>query len=62
MNYANQSALLAQRLSTPLESPAERQRRERRSIQVARQMLANGCSANDVIRHTGLKEEQLRKV
>ena len=60
MNHSSQSALLTQRLQTPPESPAERQRRERHSIQVARQMLANGCSANDVIRHTGLKEEQLR--
>ncbi len=60
MNHSTESALLAQRLSTPLESPAERQRRERQSIQVARQMLANGCSSNDVVRHTGLKEEQLR--
>ncbi len=60
MNTATRPALLTQRLSTPPESSSERQRRERQSIQVARQMLANGCSDDYIIRHTGLKEEQLR--
>lgn len=60
MSPQTNSALLSQRLQTPAESPDQRRARETRSVQVARQMLSNGCSANAVTRYTGLKEEQLR--
>ena len=57
-----ESALLAQRLSTPPETPAERERRVRASAEVAREMLRNGCSANTIMRYTGLREDELRRL
>lgn len=60
MSILPNSALLSQRLRTPAESPAQRRDRESRSVQVARQMLQNGCSVNAVTRYTKLSEEQLR--
>ena len=60
MSLRTNSALLSQRLQTGIESPTQRSSRVTRSIQVARQMLSNGCSTNAVVRYTGLTEEQLR--
>lgn len=51
---------LERRLFTPRETPTERSARERESLVVARQMLANGVDANTVLRYTGLTEERLR--
>ena len=56
------SALLRQRVTTPEETPSERHLREQRSLQVARQMMSNGCCANTVMRYTGLSDEQLHKL
>lgn len=56
------SALLAQRLSTPPETPADRERRVRASVEVAREMLRNGCSSNTITRYTGLREEELSRL
>ncbi len=48
--------------STPTETVAERRQREARALQVARQMLQNGCCANTIVRYTGLREEMLRQL
>lgn len=53
---------LDNRINIARETPRERRERERRSLQVARQMLANGCAANAVERYTGLSEEALRQL
>ena len=51
---------LERRLFTPRETAAERSARERESLGVAQQMLANGVDANTVLRYTGLTEERLQ--
>ena len=53
------SALQYNRLLVPRESIAQRQERVGRSLQVARQMMSNGCCANTVARYTGLSDAQL---
>ena len=62
MSLQSNSALLNLRLRTGAEDKAQRQHRVSRSIQVARQMLQNGCSTNAVTRYTGLTEDELRTV
>lgn len=59
--YTN-PALLQQRISNARETQAQRQERERRSMEVASQMLRNGCCSNTVARYTGLTEAKLREV
>ena len=54
--------LLQQRLNAPRETAAQRTERERRSLEVAAQMLGNGCCANTVTRYTGLSEAKLRQL
>ena len=60
MRTQRPTPILDQKLFTPRETPADRRRREARSMQVARQMLNNGCCTNTVSRYTGLGEEALR--
>ena len=62
MSLQPNSALLNLRLRTGAEDHAQRRDRVTRSRQVARQMIQNGCSANAVVRYTGLKEEELRSL
>ena len=50
MSLLPNSALLAQRLTTPAESTPQRQARVSRSVQVARQMIQNGHSVNSAPR------------
>ena len=60
MRPRSTQSLQYQRVYVPRETPTERQAREARSLQVARQMFSNGCTANDIARYTGLKEDALR--
>ena len=56
------TATLKPHMELQRETESERRARENRSLEVAREMLNNGCSINAVIRYTGLNEEQIRQM
>jgi len=62
MRTLKPSALLQQKISSTRETVVQQRERERKSMEVASQMLRNGCCANTVSRYTGLPEDTLRQI
>ena len=62
MTTTPRPALLAQRLNIPTENQEQQRRRRQAALQVAQQMIRNGCCSNSVSRYTGLREEEISQL